>query len=222
VQKLPRPYAIIFSTETVDGKIADSKGYSKLSCEEDFKEQHELRSKVDAVMVGANTIIKDNPSLTVRLVKGVSPIRIVVDSRLKVSEDAEVFNQPRRSILITSVNNPYEKLEKFIRKGINIVKVNESVGLDLNEAMNKLYEFGIRRLMIEGGGHLNFSLLSNGLVDEIWATVSPFIFGRGVSIFENDLLDDIKAELSLKEVKRLCYNWVSIRYIVLKPKKPLI
>ncbi len=221
-ENLPRPYIIIFSTMTVDGKIANSEGYSKLSCIDDFKLQHYLRSNSDGVMVGANTVIKDNPSLTVRLVKGISPYKIVVDSKLIVPISSKIFSNPKKSIIITSNNLNKEKYEIFEKIGVNIIKVDFKGVLDIDTALKKLYDIGIKRLMVEGGGHLNYSLLYNGLVDELWITISPFAFGGGTSIFEKGILKEIKAEFYIKEIENLCHNWVNIKYDVLYPKKPLI
>ncbi|AFZ70150.1 2,5-diamino-6-hydroxy-4-(5-phosphoribosylamino)pyrimidine 1'-reductase [Caldisphaera lagunensis DSM 15908] len=217
-----RPYVIIFSTMTVDGKIANSDGYSKLSCIDDFRLQHYLRSNSDGVMVGANTVINDDPSLTVRLVKGTSPYKIIVDSKLIVPLSSKIFQNPAKSIIITSNNLNKERYEKFEKIGVRIIKVDFNGVLDMVTALKNLYDIGIKRLMVEGGGHLNYSLLYNGLVDELWVTISPFAFGGGTSIFEKGILKEIKAEFYIKEIKNLCQNWVNIKYSILYPKKPLI
>ncbi|MFP3228112.1 MAG: dihydrofolate reductase family protein [Caldisphaera sp.] len=217
-----RPYVTIFSTMTVDGKIANSNKYSKLSCNEDFKLQHYLRSINDAVMIGANTAIVDNPSLTVRLVEGSSPYRIVVDSKLIITPSLKIFSDPKRSIIITSNDSDPKKLKEFEITGVKIIKVERNKGLDMETALRKLYEFGIKKLMVEGGGHLNYSLLFKGLVDEIWITISPYAFGGGISFLEKGELDEIKAEFYIKEIKQLCHNWVNIRYGVLYPKKSIV
>lgn len=217
-----RPFTTIFSTMTIDGKIANSAGFSKLSCIDDFKLQHYLRATSDAVMVGANTVINDDPSLTVRLVKGVSPYRVVVDSKLIVPLNSKLFSNKEKSIIITSNKLSKEKYEQYEKNGIKLIKVNENLGLDMIEALDQLYNIGIKRLMVEGGGHLNFSLLKNGLVDEIWITISPYAFGGGVSLLEKGYHSEIKAELYVKEVKTICYNWINIKYGVLYPKKSLI
>ncbi|MGC9135143.1 dihydrofolate reductase family protein [Caldisphaera sp.] len=219
---MQRPYVTIFSTMTIDGKIASSSKYSKLSCDDDFKLQHYLRSINDAVMIGANTAIIDNPSLTVRLVKGTSPYKIVVDSKLIIPTSLKIFSNPKRSIIITSSDSDPEKIEKFERIGVKIIKVNKNKGLDMESALQKLYEIGIKKLMVEGGGNLNYSLLFRGLVDEIWITISPFAFGGGISFLEKGELDEIKAELYIKEIKQLCHNWINIRYGILYPKKPIV
>ncbi|MEM4678350.1 MAG: dihydrofolate reductase family protein, partial [Acidilobaceae archaeon] len=97
-----RSYVVLFSTMTVDGRIASRTGYSRLSCLEDLELLHKLRASSDAVMVGANTVISDNPRLTTRLVAGPSPkYRVVVDARLRVPPTARVFESPNRGVLVT-------------------------------------------------------------------------------------------------------------------------
>jgi len=217
-----RPYTIIFSTQTLDGRISSSLGSSRLSCGDDFRLQHLLRSYSDGVMVGANTILNDNPRLTTRLVYGKNPFRIVVDSKLKVNPGARVFENPTKSILVTSASISEERLIGFRKKGINVLKVKEKEGLDVLEMMERLFNIGVKKLMVEGGGHLNFSLLRSGVVDEIWVTISPYVFGSGVAIFEKGIYGEINAQLYVKSVNRLCSDWINIKYGVLYPKIPLV
>ncbi len=221
-----RPYTIIFATETLDGKIASRSGFSLLSCYEDFLLQHTLRSSVDAVMVGANTIIRDNPRLTVRYVSGRSPTRVVVDSRLKISPQARVFTLPGRSILITADDVDDSKLEKFAYNNVLIIKVPK-VGdlLNLKKALERLRSLGIRKLMVEGGGFLINTLLQQGLVDEIRVTIAPRIFGLGIGLAGSETLSsgvkEINVKLNLKEFKRICGDWIHLIYAVISPKEPL-
>ncbi|MGC9149417.1 MAG: dihydrofolate reductase family protein, partial [Sulfolobales archaeon] len=84
---MPRPYVIVYSTATIDGKIASKTRYSMLSCPEDFKRLHMARREAGAVMIGANTANIDDPSLRLKYVEGPNPVRIVVDGRLSIRED---------------------------------------------------------------------------------------------------------------------------------------
>ncbi|MEM0244488.1 MAG: dihydrofolate reductase family protein, partial [Zestosphaera sp.] len=88
---LRRPYVRVYATMSVDGKIASKTGDSRLSCPYDKLRLHSMRSIVDGVMVGANTVIRDNPQLTVRLVEGRNPVRVVVDGSLKIPLNAKVL-----------------------------------------------------------------------------------------------------------------------------------
>ncbi len=171
-----KPRVTIFSTMTVDGKIASKTGYSKLSCPHDLERLHRLRSENDAVMVGANTVIKDDPRLTVRLVKGPQPVRIVVDAKLRTPSTSKVYQGLPPTIIITD-----ERLEDLARtkySGVGIIGVPLDSGmLNMRTALSRLWDMGIRSILVEGGGFLNWSLISQGLVDEVRVTVSPYIFG---------------------------------------------
>lgn len=220
-----RPYVVIFATETLDGKIALSEGFTKLSCYDDFVLQHMLRREVDAVMVGANTVIRDDPRLTVRLVPGKSPARIIVDSRLRAKPSSKIFTLPGEKILITSKDVDDDFLAKYIKQGVKVIKVDKRDGLlNLREALNELAKLGIRKVMVEGGGILINSLLDQGLVDEVRVTVAPRIFGRGIGFAAScnkELIKGLDITLNLREVKIMCGGWIHLVYAVLGPKESL-
>ncbi len=187
-----KPYTIIFSTATLDGKIASSTGYSTLSCIYDFTRLYYLRGVVDAVMVGANTILKDNPTLRKRL-KPVSKqyYRIIIDGRLRIKPSLRIFTEKSSSkiIVITAVNDRL-RIMKFLEKvPTNLVDVH-IVGhdgvIDLRKALSLLWsKYGIKSILVEGGGYLNYKLIENRLVDEIRVTITPYVFGAGIGFIRD-------------------------------------
>jgi len=223
---MERPYVIIFSTTTIDGRIASPTGYSKLSCPYDLKRLHSLRAKVDAVMVGANTVIKDNPRLTVRLVKGRNPIRVIVDGNLRTPINAEVYNvSEAKTILITSTKAEKEKVQVLKKKGVIAIVLKDMGGgrVNLAEALNSLYKLGIRRILVEGGGRLNWSLIRENLVNEIRITIAPYIFGNGISMFQGEGFKDTKESPKLKLVnvfKCECGNEIHVIFKVMGHGNP--
>ncbi|MGC9071684.1 MAG: dihydrofolate reductase family protein [Acidilobus sp.] len=215
-----RPYTIVFSTQTVDGKIADPTGFSRLSCQEDFELLHKLRAWADGIMVGARTAMVDDPSLTVRSAIGRNPVRIVLDGNLRVPPDARALSPPKRSVIVTKRGHPEEKVSAYRSRGISVIEAGSLEGVDLTEAMEILWErMNVRRLLVEGGGTTIFSLLKEGLVDELWVTVAPRIFGAGTQLV-NGSPEGVSIRLYLNSYSVLCGGWVNLRYVVLD-RRPL-
>jgi len=195
-----KPYVILCAAETIDGKIASKTGFSKLSCPQDLKRLHMLRASVDAILVGANTIINDDPLLTVRLVEGKNPVRIIVDGLLRIPLSANVIiDKSAKTIIVTSNKAPKEKINKIYGMGVEVLVMGENVNVE--KLMEKLYENGVRKVLLEGGGILNWYMLYHKLVDELHITITPYILGgdNAVSLVRgwgfNNLDDCIKAKL---------------------------
>jgi 2,5-diamino-6-(ribosylamino)-4(3H)-pyrimidinone 5'-phosphate reductase len=168
----------------LDGKISDEKRRQlRISCKEDLERVDELRASVDAIMVGVGTILADNPKLNVkskelrerRLREGrtENPLKVVVDSKCRIPDDAQVFDG--KVIVAVSKLAKRESLERIAKKAQIVVLGEEKV--DLNSLLNFLYDQGVRRLMVEGGGTLISSLLREGLVDEMFIYYAPIIIG---------------------------------------------
>ncbi|MET1128762.1 MAG: dihydrofolate reductase family protein [Thermoproteota archaeon] len=180
-----RPYVLVFSTATIDGRIASSTGFSSLSCSYDLARLRLLRGMSDAVMVGANTVRVDNPRLQRRVRPRSSRFyRVVVDGRLTLSPDFRVFGEGPPTILFTAVKD--DRIKEFERRGVVVYVVGANGSVDLARALMLLYEeHGIERLLVEGGGVLTYSLLASRLVDEVRVTYTPFVFAAGRSFVED-------------------------------------
>ncbi len=175
-----RPYTIIVSEVTIDGKLTLRKGVSskeimKFMDEEATRYLHQLRAKVDGIMVGAETIRTDNPFLTVRYVEGKNPTRIVPTSMADIPEDANILEKHAPTIIVTSEKAPEEKV-KSLEERVEVIRCGEE-RVDLIKMMDVLYQKGIKNLMVEGGSTLNWNLIKLGLVDEIRLIHMPFIVG---------------------------------------------
>ncbi len=175
-----RPYTIIVSEVTVDGKLTLRKGVSskeimKFMDEEATRYLHQLRAKVDGIMVGAETIRTDNPFLTVRYVEGKNPTRIVPTSKANIPLDANILEKHAPTIIVTSEKAPEEKV-KALEEKVEVIKCGDEQ-VDLVKMMDVLYKKGIKKLMVEGGSTLNWNLIKLGLVDEIRLIHMPFIVG---------------------------------------------
>ena len=176
-----RPYVIIVSEVTVDGKLtlyrgASSKELMTLMDQEAYRYLHEIRAKVDGIMVGCETVRTDNPSLTVRYVEGKNPIRIIPCSTANVPLDANIFSPDAKTIIVTTKRAPEERVKKIRDKGAEIIFAGEDL-VDFEELLPILYSRGINSLMVEGGSSINWEFIRRGFVDEVRLIHLPVIVG---------------------------------------------
>lgn len=183
-----KPFVILKSAASLDGKTAVPGGESKwITGEEARNRVHEMRDEVDAVMVGVNTVIRDDPTLTARprSKEGKNIFRIVLDSALKIPENSKAL-QPdgeKKTIIATTGKAALEKTRRLEAKGVIIIKTGEENGMvDLRLLMQKLGEMEITSVLVEGGSRVNASALRSGIVDKVVFFYAPKIIG-GESAF---------------------------------------
>lgn len=182
-----RPHIIVNVAMSADGKLSTrERRQVKISGVQDFNRVDRLKAGSDAVMVGIGTVLADDPSLTVkaeecrnnRLKRGADeqPVRIVVDSRARISPDASVFRKGtgKRVIAVSGRADP-GKVE--LLRTIATVIVAGDKEVDLTQLMEELSTMGIQRIMVEGGGTLIAGLIAAGLVDEIYSYIGNVIIG---------------------------------------------
>lgn len=176
MDNMNRPYVILNAAMTLDGKIATAAGDSMISCEEDLLRLHRLRSEVDAVMVGAGTVLADDPSLTVRRVKGKNPVRVVVDGEAKTPSAAKIFKGKSKTIVAVSKSAKSLNLKRLRAAGAEVIQ-GWKKDVPLQKLLEELRSRGVRKLLLEGGSTLNWNMLKENLVDEIRVAISPCIVG---------------------------------------------
>ena len=177
-----RPYVIMKTAMTLDGKIAAFTGDSKwVTNEESRKLVHQLRSEMAGVIVGIGTVLADDPMLTCRLEgEHHQPMRIVVDSNLRIPIDSQLVASAKqyKTIIVTTVIPSAEGARNLLNAGCELLQCDSLNGhVDINDLMNKLGSLGIDSLLLEGGGTLNAAFLESGCVDEVWAFIAPKIIG---------------------------------------------
>ncbi|HIH35343.1 MAG TPA: 2,5-diamino-6-(ribosylamino)-4(3H)-pyrimidinone 5'-phosphate reductase [Methanosphaera sp.] len=213
-----KPFILLNSAMTVDGKIATKDSSLKISGKEDLIRVHKLRKKYDAIMVGINTVIIDDPKLTIHKIEASvedNPIRIIIDSKARTPPDALVLNEDAKTIVIVSENAPAENVKRLEKKCD--ILVCGQMQINLKEAMIKLYEYGIKSILLEGGSTLNFSMLKEGLVDEISICIGSKILGGASSktfVDGKGFEPDDCVNLELKNIKKID-NDVVLTYKVL-------
>jgi len=197
------PHVIMNAGMTLDGKISSKTHDSRISCPEDLERVHHIRDGVDGIMVGVNTVLIDDPRLTVHKIEheGANPVRLVIDSRARVPFDARVFNGDAKTIICVSKSASAEKVAKIESKGARVIVCGDK-SVDLSCLLEMLYDLDIRRLLLEGGGTLNWGMLKEGLVDEVSVAVTPRLVGGkdAVSLVDGAGFDLIEegVKLSLK------------------------
>lgn len=175
-----KPYVILKAAMSMDGKIATKTGESKwISCEESRLQVHELRNKISGIMVGINTVITDNPELTCRIQNGNNPVRIIVDSSLKVPLDSKVLkNKDGKTIIATTKKADLKKIQTLLEANIKVLIIKEKNGhVDLNDLMIKLGKLNIDSILLEGGAILNYCALEEKIVDKVMMYIAPKIIG---------------------------------------------
>ena len=195
-----KPFVIMKVAMSLDGKIATATGDSKyITSKEARTYVHQIRTEVDAVMVGLNTVIRDNPELTPRLVAGKDPMKIVVDSRLKIPKGCNLMKDPSKLIIATTAKAPKNEIKKLQQMGVNVV-VAKSVRdmVDLHDLVKQLGKHEITSVMIEGGSQLNSSALNAGIVDKALIFTAPKLIGNGVGAIGNLGITKIGKAIKLK------------------------
>jgi diaminohydroxyphosphoribosylaminopyrimidine deaminase/5-amino-6-(5-phosphoribosylamino)uracil reductase len=173
------PFVTLKIAQTLDGKIATASGESKwITGEQARTEAHRLRDGNDAILVGINTVLKDDPSLTTRIPGGRDPVRIIVDSRLRIPLPAKVLTQksPAKTIVATLSSAAKSKIRKLQDAGAEVLVVKPVRGrVDLKDLMKKLGERDIMSVLVEGGSEVNASALSSRIVDKVVFFIAPLL-----------------------------------------------
>jgi diaminohydroxyphosphoribosylaminopyrimidine deaminase/5-amino-6-(5-phosphoribosylamino)uracil reductase len=186
------PLVTLKFAQTLDGRIAAVSGSSQwISSEASRKIAHRLRSANDAVLVGISTVLADNPELTVRLSRGRNPLRVVLDSSLRVPLDSRVLGKEANTIIVTTCRSDEAKATQLRAQGVEVLAVTagKGGGIDLTELLGELGQRGITSVLVEGGSAVITSFLREGLADRMVVFVAPAIMGKGI-----EAVGDLKIE----------------------------
>lgn len=211
-----RPHVTLSAATSIDGKIATDTGDSKLSSKQDSVRLHKLRSHVDAILVGKNTVLIDDPMLTVRHIKGKNPIRIILDSKGSISKNSKIIQTSHKIPTIIAVSHQISKsnLDKLKKFPIDIIIAGKD-SINIKLLLKKLSDKKIKSVLVEGGGIINWEFIKYDLFDDLIITLSPFLIGgkNAVSLIEGDGFKKISnsPNLRLKYIKRL-KNHLVLKY----------
>ncbi len=176
---MTRPRITLKLATSLDGKIALANGKSKWITSDASRERgRELRAQHDAIAIGSNTAIMDDPRLTARIKGAKDPIRIIYDSRLRLSETSKLAQSANETPVWIFTRSCSETRCKQLKKlEIRVFQISHADGLDLNESLEVMSKHAVSSLLIEGGGTLAGAFLKTGLVDQIHWFRAPVIIG---------------------------------------------
>lgn len=214
-----RPYVIINCAMSADGKIATPAGKQlRISNEEDIKRMYSLRNSSDAVLVGVNTILSDNPKLTVKetyIKNPKNPIRVILDTHCRTKPDSLAVDTQAKTIIITN-----GQCDRVYSETVEILQceIDDEGLIDIKEMLQLLYDKGIKKLLVEGGSTVIWKFLKCGLVDDFYTYIGPIIIGGkytpsvadGEGIYENNPIN-----LKIVEMKRVGEG-ILVHYQLLK------
>ena len=178
------PYVTLKFAQTLDGRIATASGDSRwISSPPSLRFAHRLRAVHDAILVGADTVRMDNPELTCRLVRGRNPLRIVVDSVLRLPPDATIFSDGKRTIAVATRRAPAASRRLLEKKGVEVLEIGEDPAgrVNLRQLLAVLGKREISSVLVEGGAAVATAFLKENLVDRLLIVLAPKIVGVGVN-----------------------------------------
>jgi riboflavin-specific deaminase-like protein len=224
---MERPEIIINVACSLDGVIASNKGALIISTTEDWLRVHKLRNSVDAMLVGVNTIIKDNPLLTVRYVKprDPPPLRVVLDSNCRTPLSSKILEKQDSfpTLVFTSKNCPIEKQKKLTNLAVKVISVDtetDSKYLDLNQILQILRnDFDIKKLLVEGGSTIITHFVKSRLFDKMHIFYAPVFAGtkKAKLLYEEIVIEEIDdtSSLDIVKIEKLDEGFI----VTIKPKK---
>ncbi len=215
---------IINAAISVDGKISTRKGDSKISSYMDLKRVHRLRCDVNGILVGISTVLKDDPLLNIRFTSckkiKKNPTRIIIDSKARLPLDSKIVTTAKdiETIIAVTKSAPKNKLDLLKENNLKIIISGEKgKKVNLDQVFCQLEtKFGIKKILVEGGGEINWSIIKNNLFDEIIITISPLIIGgrKAITLIEGKGFDEIKkcVQLDLSKIYKKNNGEIVIHY----------
>jgi len=195
---------------SIDGKISTRGNDSSFSSRKDWIRVHKLRSSVDGIVVGISTVLEDNPMLNVRYYsKGKDPVRIIIDSKARIPLNSRIIKSSKKiqTIVGTTRNAPIRKINALKKVGVQVLFSGKRK-VNIKSLFQQLENLGLKRILVEGGGEINWSVLKIGLANELIVTISPVVVGgrNAKTLVEGEGISNITNGIKLKLTRTLINN----------------
>lgn len=206
------PFVAMKYAMTLDGKIACETGDSKWVTGESARNKvQQLRNQYRGIMAGIGTVLADNPMLNCRIPQGRNPIRIICDSQVRIPENSQIVTTaPEQETILAYCQGDSEKIARLKQQGLHMLPVskNKQGQLNLKELMQKLAEQKIDSILLEGGGTLNASMLSEQLVQRVYAFIAPKLVAGATakSPIEGNGIEKMQDAIKLQNVETIIYG----------------
>jgi diaminohydroxyphosphoribosylaminopyrimidine deaminase / 5-amino-6-(5-phosphoribosylamino)uracil reductase len=206
-EKSKRPFVTVKFAQSLDGRIATATGDSRwISGPASRRFAHKLRREHDAILVGIGTVLSDDPQLTVRLLKGRDPLRVVVDSKLRIPLDSRILadGAAKGTLVATAMSSDTKRVRAIQNAGAEILhvpKTRKGSGIDISRLLEMLKRRGIASVLVEGGKAIITSLLKARSVDRLVVIIAPKIIGRGTEAIGDLGISEVGKALTLSSVK---------------------
>lgn len=201
-------YVILNAAMSIDGKISTRRNDSSFSSRKDWIRVHKLRSSVNGIVIGISTVLEDNPMLSVRYYsKGTKdPVRIIVDSNARIPLNSRIIRSSKniQTIVATTPNASTRKIKELKKAGVQIL-VSGKRKVNIKNLFQQLENLGLKRILVEGGGEINWSVLKIGLANELIVTISPVVVGGrdAKTLVEGEGIANITSGIKMRLTKTL-------------------
>lgn len=192
---------------SIDGKITTRKNDSSISSKIDWVRVHKLRSTVDGIVIGISTVLKDDPMLNVRYSKTVkNPARIIIDSKARIPLNSRIMRSSKKIQTFVAVTHDasLKKIKEIEKKGAKVLVIGRKK-VNIINLFQQLEKVGLKKVLVEGGGEINWSVLKLGLVNELIVTIAPIVIGGrdAKTLVEGEGISYIYNAIRMKLVKSI-------------------
>jgi 2,5-diamino-6-(ribosylamino)-4(3H)-pyrimidinone 5'-phosphate reductase len=189
-------YVIFNTAMSLDGRVGKKDKQIVFANKLDNYRVHRLRGSMEAIMIGVETVLSDDPELVVSEALK-KPVRVIIDAKGEIPLNSKVLDGTAKTIVVVSKGISQITLQRLKDKGVEVISLGD-YSVPLRDLMWALYRRGIKKIMLEGSGSLSRRMFNERLVDELYITIAPILIGQGIDLFHGEL--DKNTELDLEGI----------------------